>query len=1102
MYDYSKPTLEMKPDQLVIHVGTNDLKKTSNNDEIVDNIVKLALHCYNSNEIPVVISSLTYRDDNFKDRIGLINDQLKAKCEERNIGYIDNSNIGKFHLNRRKLHLNAKGIATLAKNFKMKTKDFYEKSVLENQHITTHYFAARTINYYNTVMRTLLQSDTFWFRFEFAKGRGQIHSHGVLFSEQHAKIVEDCLNCGEEDKANQLYNWLQSETNNTDEIFSPMFTSLHPAGGSEVIGENGEREWIPNKEGWAPPEGTRNPPEYDPLGVPILQTCNEENDLNELHTDITNMVALHSCNGYCLKKKNKDSERRYCRAHFGKEDPITKKTPGKELHPFEARIEGDGHPRYEGPRDHARMLNHIKTLLIAWQANCDCQALIDQDLLNLVKYICSYCCKGATTTEEFVTIYGELLHSSDISTTIKNVAQRLLMKVVGVVDVPAAAADFINTGGHLYHSTNLTQRVGLSGYRQLNSKKSNGSEYATVETPLDKFLRQERREEDPEMTLYDWAKKCRCNYPCGRDHIPLFTGTDVKPIWPLSEDCCKSQLMIYSKGTWESPEDLKDEDEQFSDALAAFLNDDPDCPDFLKEIIYLSKLKYDKKQERERRRNRNRNDENQIQESQDVQLSQPASQDSQQSSQDSNYNDLRLGEALLRDIRLNNNVNFDSIIGEANLFDGGPEFDWNAYAKECFGSDDWPENTKTWLQDKYEEVEERITTHLNNYNLPVINLLYANPLQRVIIAMNLEKLLSVAAGTDNSEPLRLLVQGYGGTGKTFTINAITYITRRLFRRNGSTLNIAPTGAASNLIPDGRTLHSTTPIPFMTKKERSTVDITSHPMNSQQKRKLQTLIGFNNETQNHGLYTLNMDERSMYSPRLLAWCNQRFMEATEDFEKDFGNIPREDFDNGRVITLNETWQEVFDENREKLSRLRVPVATIPCTEGRGTCHKTSGQKQMGQIPGISFIAVGCPVMLTKNQGPLTTFGLNNGAIGTVIAILYPDGCCPPSPPDAIIVHFEGYNGPVWNEEHPKWVPIVPMKSRCDAHQSCSRTGFPLLAAYSIPIAKSQGMTIGEGKPATHMRVKLQQKTFMESLSLGTTYTALSRVESDKTVVSCR
>lgn len=121
MYDYSKPTLEMKPDQLVIHVGTNDLKKTSKNDEIVDNIIDLALHCYRSNDIPVVISSLTHREDNFKDRIGLINEQLKAKCEERNIGYIDNSNIGKFHLNRSKLHLNAKGTATLAKNLKVVT---------------------------------------------------------------------------------------------------------------------------------------------------------------------------------------------------------------------------------------------------------------------------------------------------------------------------------------------------------------------------------------------------------------------------------------------------------------------------------------------------------------------------------------------------------------------------------------------------------------------------------------------------------------------------------------------------------------------------------------------------------------------------------------------------------------------------------------------------------------------------------------------------------------------------------------------------------------------------------------------------------------------
>ena len=42
---------------------------------------------------------------------------------------------------------------------------------------------------------------------------------------------------------------------------------------------------------------------------------------------------------------------------------------------------------------------------------------------------------------------------------------------------------------------------------------------------------------------------------------------------------------------------------------------------------------------------------------------------------------------------------------------------------------------------------------------------------------------------------------------------------------------------------------------------------------------------------------------------------------------------------------------------------------------------------------------------RNQGPLTTFGLNNGAMGTVVAILYPENSKPPAQPDAVIVNFE-------------------------------------------------------------------------------------------------
>ena len=48
--------------------------------------------------------------------------------------------------------------------------------------------------------------------------------------------------------------------------------------------------------------------------------------------------------------------------------------------------------------------------------------------------------------------------------------------------------------------------------------------------------------------------------------------------------------------------------------------------------------------------------------------------------------------------------------------------------------------------------------------------------------------------------------------------------------------------------------------------------------------------------------------------------------------------------------------------------------------------------------------------------------------------------------------------------------------------------------AIPIEKSEDVTIGANQPATHCRMKQQSSNMMEKMSLGTTYTALSRVES--------
>ena len=87
---------------------------------------------------------------------------------------------------------------------------------------------------------------------------------------------------------------------------------------------------------------------------------------------------------------------------------------------------------------------HVKTRMLSWLSKCDSQVLINQDLLALQKYIAGYACKGAATTEDLIHVYRHLIESTSEESTVKNLAQRLLIKTIGMVDVPGAAADFID----------------------------------------------------------------------------------------------------------------------------------------------------------------------------------------------------------------------------------------------------------------------------------------------------------------------------------------------------------------------------------------------------------------------------------------------------------------------------------------------------------------------------------------------------------------------------------------------------------------------------------------------------------------------------------
>ena len=120
MSHYAKPTLSTAPDEIILHIGTNDLKAKTP-EAVVDAATDLGESITQENkDIKVTFSEIITRadDESLTRKVNLYNSFLAKVCIERNWKLISNNNINKSHLNSYGLHLNKNGTSIIAKNFK------------------------------------------------------------------------------------------------------------------------------------------------------------------------------------------------------------------------------------------------------------------------------------------------------------------------------------------------------------------------------------------------------------------------------------------------------------------------------------------------------------------------------------------------------------------------------------------------------------------------------------------------------------------------------------------------------------------------------------------------------------------------------------------------------------------------------------------------------------------------------------------------------------------------------------------------------------------------------------------------------------------------
>lgn len=133
---------------------------------------------------------------------------------------------------------------------------------------------------------------------------------------------------------------------------------------------------------------------------------------------------------------------------------------------------------------------------------------------------------------------------------------------------------------------------------------------------------------------------------------------------------------------------------------------------------------------------------------------------------------------------------------------------------------------------------------------------------------------------------------------------------------------------------------------------------------------------------------------------------------------------------------------------------------------------------GGLQPVLCIARGARVMLSANLW--VDMGLVNGAMGTIQSICYHEGGAPPDLPIVVTILFDKYAGPTLPDGT---VPIPPLcRSWTTSSSNCSRLQLPLKLAWAVTIHKAQGLTLNK------LCVDIGKKEF----SAGLTFVAISRV----------
>ena len=197
-------------------------------------------------------------------------------------------------------------------NLKKNTKAL-RKAVIDYSIVIQEYFHRRVQIWIETVGKKIFGIKHFWYRHEFARGRGQIHTH-MLCILDNATVMREAYKYREDKKKRVqiLADYMRSTFD---------LSSEHPA-----TKENGDidLEKVGHPEGLAP----SLPYEQQPTTKYLWEVLDHEEDI----TKLVNSCQMHVCNRFCLRSRGSTTKAKtFCRCGCGDLCKETNETPGFKI---------------------------------------------------------------------------------------------------------------------------------------------------------------------------------------------------------------------------------------------------------------------------------------------------------------------------------------------------------------------------------------------------------------------------------------------------------------------------------------------------------------------------------------------------------------------------------------------------------------------------------------------------------------------------------------------------------------------------------------------------------------------------------------------------